>query len=53
MSFASAGARHLGFGVLCLVLAMVAGLSGSWIPLGVLVVVGAFFIGRGLTVDRS
>ncbi|HEY5197338.1 MAG TPA: hypothetical protein VIJ51_09975 [Solirubrobacteraceae bacterium] len=49
MNFSSARTRQLGFGVLCLVLAIVAGLTGGYIPLAVLLVVGATFIARGLT----
>jgi hypothetical protein len=34
-------------------LAIVAGLSRSWIPLAVLVVAGAIFVGRGVTMSKS
>jgi hypothetical protein len=50
MSAASARTRELGFGALCLVLAIVAAVSGSWIPCAILAVVGLAFIGRGMTV---
>jgi hypothetical protein len=52
MIFASIRARHLGFGVLCLVLAVVAGLSASVVPLVVLLVIGIAFVGRGLTMSN-
>lgn len=45
--------RLLTFGVGCLVLAIVAGLTASWIPLTVLVVLGAVFVARGLATKRS
>jgi hypothetical protein len=44
--------RDLGFGILCLVLAVVAGIAGSWIPLAILVVVGVVFLGRALSARR-
>ncbi len=40
--------RSLGFGLLCLALAIVAALTASWVPLGILVVVGVVSIGRGI-----
>jgi hypothetical protein len=49
----SARTRYLGFGVLCLLLAVIAGVSSSWIPLVVLAVVGVVFVGRGLRVDKG
>ena len=51
--FASARTRHLGFGVLCLLLAVIAAITGTWIPLAILLVVGAVFVGRGMTMPRS
>jgi hypothetical protein len=43
--------RFLGFGVFCLLLAIVAAVTASWIPLAILVIVGAVFVGRGLTMN--
>jgi hypothetical protein len=43
------GHRELAFGVLCLVLAIIAGITSSWIPAAILVIVGAVFVRRGLT----
>ena len=45
----SARTRYLAFGFLCLVLAIAAGVTASWVPLGVLVTLGAVFLVRGLT----
>jgi hypothetical protein len=53
MSTASARTRQLGFGALCLVLAIVAAVSGSWIPCAVVAVVGLVFVGRGMTVGSG
>ncbi len=44
-----ARARQMGFGLGCLVLAILAALTASWVPFGILVVVGVVFIGRGVT----
>jgi hypothetical protein len=52
MSFASAQTRNLAFGVLCLVLAIVAGVTSSWIPLAILLVVGAAFVARAATMNK-
>ena len=41
--------RYLEFGFLCLALAIAAGVTASWVPLGVLVTLGAVFLVRGLT----
>jgi hypothetical protein len=49
----SARSRHLVFGALCLPLAIVAGVTASWIPLVILLVVGVVSIGRGLTINKS
>jgi hypothetical protein len=48
MRAGSTRSRYLGFGLLCLLLAVVAGIAASWIPLAILVVVGLVFIGRAL-----
>jgi hypothetical protein len=40
--------RYLLFSGLCLVLAIVAAIAASWIPLAILVIIGAVFLGRGL-----
>lgn len=40
--------RNLGFGLGCLALAILAALTASWVPFGILVVVGLVFIGRGI-----
>jgi hypothetical protein len=49
----SSRTRYLGFGVLCLLLAVIAGVSSSWIPLVVLAVIGVVFLGRGLRIDKG
>ena len=41
--------RYLAFASLCLLLAIGAGVTSSWVPLGVLVALGAAFLARGLT----
>ena len=53
MGFSSARTRHLVFGALCVLLVIVAGITASWIPLAILLVVGAVFIGRGVTMNKS
>ncbi len=40
--------RYLGFGLACVVLAIVAALTASWMPLAILVVTGAVFVTRGI-----
>lgn len=45
--------RSLTFGIGCLALAIVAGLTASWIPLVVLVALGAVSIAKGSTMKRS
>ena len=45
----SARTRYLAFACLCLALAIAAGITASWVPLGVLVTLGAAFLVRGLT----
>jgi hypothetical protein len=40
--------RYLGFALVCMGLAIAAALTSSWIPLGILVVVGAVFVARAI-----
>jgi hypothetical protein len=40
--------RNIGFGLGCLALAILAALTASWVPLGLLVLLGVVFIGRGI-----
>ena len=40
--------RNLGFGLGCLALAILAALTASWVPFGILVVLAVVFIGRGI-----
>ena len=49
----SARNRHIGFGAFCLLLPIVAAVTASWIPLAILVIVAAVFVGRGLTINSS
>jgi hypothetical protein len=49
----SVRARDLAFGVICLLLAVLAAATASWIPLAVLVIAGIVFVGRGLGTRRS
>ena len=44
--------RYLTFGLLCLALAVVAGVTSSWVPLAILVIIGALFVGLGVTGRR-
>jgi hypothetical protein len=41
--------RDLGFGLVCLLLAIVATVTASWIPAVILVIVGAVFVGRAVS----
>jgi hypothetical protein len=48
----SVATRSVVFGVLCLVLAVVAAIAAAWVPLVILALLGAAFVGRGVMLGR-
>jgi hypothetical protein len=48
----SIATRSVAFGMVCLVLAVVAAIAAAWVPLVILACVGAVFVGRGVMLGR-